>query len=189
MFLCLFPCLRPSLLTSCGEGPEEFQDEVLPIAKAQMDEGRWTASVEMAWFLRYLSVIWFFCFRYRKSEIVKHLTDDLPAMDAKGIRTALSSFCRPRSHLTLAACDWILSLASLARDEDIQAYFDAVQQRKTALEAACLTFTFVVHIQGFLGGTWRSGDRLTLIQDGLLVLDDHRRSQPPTKATLNAIRT
>eukprot|EP00951_Prasinocladus_malaysianus_P037769 scaffold408294_cov18-Prasinocladus_malaysianus.AAC.1 len=47
--------------------------------------------------------------------------------------------------------DFITGKPQLA-DEDTQSYFDDVQQRRTALEAAGLTFSVTKHIRSFLGG-------------------------------------
>eukprot|EP00951_Prasinocladus_malaysianus_P025714 scaffold226049_cov18-Prasinocladus_malaysianus.AAC.1 len=76
-----------------------------------MDADRRTHAVEMAWLLRYLKVSAF-----------AHLSQAKKPPDVRSLRL-----------------DFIAGKQQLD-DEDTQSYFDAVQQRTTALKAASLTY-------------------------------------------------
>eukprot|EP00951_Prasinocladus_malaysianus_P012529 scaffold93406_cov33-Prasinocladus_malaysianus.AAC.3 len=113
----------------------------------------------MAWLMRrYLSHdLKIFVSGHRKSEVARHAAVGLHAMDANCKGQPL--IIKP-PHIRRLSPEFITVKPQLD-DEDTPAYFDAVQQRKTAaaLEASGLTFTCVEHIQSFPRGLLRrSGD-------------------------------
>eukprot|EP00951_Prasinocladus_malaysianus_P001628 scaffold11364_cov35-Prasinocladus_malaysianus.AAC.2 len=113
-----------------------------------MDEDRWTPSVEMAWLLRYLSLdLTISVSAHRKSKVARHAAASLPAMDAKTTYDCVirSLQAKKPPDIRRLRLDFITGKPQLD-DEDTHAYLDAVQQRKTALEAAHVTFTYAERI-------------------------------------------